>query len=66
MEYIEQDAIFNINTYTSETNAPWGISRISHRAKGSTTYEYDDSAGVGTCSYVIDTGIDVTHPVSAL
>jgi subtilisin family serine protease len=29
---------------------------------GSTTYTYDDSAGEGTCSYVIDTGIEIDHP----
>lgn len=27
-------------------------------------YTYDESAGEGTCAFVIDTGIDTTHPVS--
>jgi subtilisin family serine protease len=48
-------------TWVSQTNAPWGLGRISHRAKGSTTYVYDDSAGTGTCSYIIDTGIYTAH-----
>ncbi|KAK3369878.1 alkaline protease-like protein [Podospora didyma] len=61
VEFIEQEAIFTTNTYVSQTGAPWGLGRISHHAKGSTTYVYDNSAGVGTCSYVIDTGILVTH-----
>lgn len=61
VEYIEKEAIFRINAYTTQTNAPWGIARISHRAAGSTSYVYDDSAGVGTCSYVIDTGIYTAH-----
>ncbi|KAK3903312.1 peptidase S8/S53 domain-containing protein [Staphylotrichum tortipilum] len=61
VEYVEEDAIFTINTYVSQPNAPWGLGRISNRAKGSTTYVYDDSAGAGTCSYVIDTGIYVGH-----
>lgn len=66
MDYIEQDAIFTINTYTSQANAPWGLGRISHHDKGSTSYVYDDSAGVGTCAYVIDTGIYTAHSVSCL
>ncbi len=35
---------------------------MSHRARGNgTDYRYDDTAGNGTCSYVIDTGIQVDH-----
>ncbi|KAL6825142.1 subtilisin-like protein [Trichoderma camerunense] len=62
VEYIEQDAVVKINAYVSQTGAPWGLGRISHKARGSTTYVYDDSAGAGTCSYIIDTGVDATHP----
>ncbi|KAL6800757.1 subtilisin-like protein [Trichoderma sp. SZMC 28013] len=62
VEYIEQDAIVKVNAYVSQTGAPWGLGRISHKARGSTTYVYDDSAGAGTCSYIIDTGVDATHP----
>ncbi|KAK4039878.1 peptidase S8/S53 domain-containing protein [Parachaetomium inaequale] len=61
VEYVEEEAIFTINAYVSQSGAPWGISRISHKAKGSTTYVYDDSAGEGTCAYVIDTGIYTGH-----
>ncbi|KAL2016436.1 hypothetical protein VTK56DRAFT_3523 [Thermocarpiscus australiensis] len=61
VEYVEEEAVFTINTYVSETGAPWGIARLSHRARGSTTYVYDDSAGAGTCAYVIDTGIYTAH-----
>ncbi len=46
----------------TETNAPWGLARISHAANTSTSYTYDSSAGEGTCAYVIDTGIYVDHP----
>jgi len=49
-------------TYVTQSNAPWGLARISHRARGSTTYVYDDSAGRNTCSYIIDTGIYTAHP----
>ncbi|KAJ9143501.1 Subtilisin-like protein [Pleurostoma richardsiae] len=61
VEYIEQDAVVSINAYVSQTGAPWGLGRISHRARGSTTYVYDNSAGAGTCAYVIDTGIYTSH-----
>ncbi|KAG9503789.1 hypothetical protein J7337_003746 [Fusarium musae] len=30
--------------------------------KDHTTYTYDESAGQGTCTYVLDTGIEVDHP----
>lgn len=63
VEYIEQDAIATISTYVTQPSAPsWGLGRLSDR-DGSTTYTYDDSAGSGTCSYVLDTGIDTTHSV---
>jgi len=62
VEYIEQDAIITINAYTQQPGAPWGLGRISHRSKGSTTYEYDTSGGSGTCAYVIDTGVEASHP----
>lgn len=52
-----------MNAFVSQTGAPWGLGRISHKARGSTTYVYDDSAGEGTCAYIIDTGVDATHPV---
>lgn len=64
VEYIEQDAIVTINEAITQAGVPWGLSRISSRTNGGTTYVYDSSAGEGTCSYVIDTGIYVNHNVS--
>ncbi|RYP70049.1 hypothetical protein DL771_005740 [Monosporascus sp. 5C6A] len=67
VEFIEQDAIITINTdiqdraIVSQSGAPWGLGAISHRGSSSTTYVYDNSAGSGTCSYVIDTGIYTAH-----
>jgi subtilisin family serine protease len=61
VEYVEQDSIVSINAYVSQTGAPWGLGRISHKATGSTTYVYDSSAGAGTCAYIIDTGIYAAH-----
>lgn len=66
VEYIEQDAIITANDYISQENVPWGLARISHRTTGATSYVYDESAGEGTCSYIIDTGIYVNHTVGYL
>lgn len=62
VEYIVEDAEVKALEIQYESNAPWGLGRVSHVAKGNTTYAYDDSAGEGTCSYVVDTGIFVSHP----
>ncbi|KAL5593049.1 hypothetical protein FOBRF1_012151 [Fusarium oxysporum] len=48
-----------------QTDAPWGLGRISARATlGAPPYQYryrDDAAGAGTVAYVIDTGINDRH-----
>jgi subtilisin family serine protease len=60
VEYIEQDAV--VTAFATQEGAPWGLARLSNEAPGSTTYTYDESAGEGTCVYVIDTGVEATHP----
>lgn len=60
--YIEKDSVMHATALTTQTNATWGLGRISNSGPGSTTYKYDDSAGTGTFSYIIDTGIFVDHP----
>lgn len=60
VEYIEHDAI--VKAYATQENADWGLARLSNTSPDSSTYTYDDSAGEGVCAYVVDTGIDVTHP----
>ncbi|RDA84331.1 hypothetical protein CP532_4951 [Ophiocordyceps camponoti-leonardi (nom. inval.)] len=40
----------------------WNLARISHKKPGQKGYLYDESAGEGTCSYVMDSSIDVDHP----
>ncbi|KND94727.1 Cuticle-degrading protease [Tolypocladium ophioglossoides CBS 100239] len=66
VEYIEQDAIATqsdgLQDYIQQANATWGLSRISHRKAGGSTYGYHKTAGEGTCAYIIDTGIEHTHP----
>lgn len=67
VEFIEKDQI--MHTMAIQTNAPWGLSRLSSDkslAGGSDsslsyTYKYDDSAGNGVDIYVVDTGIFTEH-----
>ncbi|KAI1343512.1 subtilisin-like protease PR1I [Xylariaceae sp. FL0016] len=62
VEYVEQDVKFYLNAYLSVTPAPWGLARIAHRNNGSNKYTFEASGGEGTCTYMIDTGINVNHP----
>jgi hypothetical protein len=55
----------SINAYVTQSSPPWGLGRISHRS-GTTSYVYDNSAGSGTCAYIVDTGIYTAHPVRIL
>jgi len=52
---VEPDSVVSIGALTTQASAPWGLARISHRARGATTYIYDTTAGSGTYSYIIDT-----------
>ncbi|KAI0361573.1 serine protease [Trametes cingulata] len=69
VEYIAEDGIFHINAAVTQTNAPWGLQRISQTAKLSKqdtsaltyTYTYDSSAGSGVDIYIVDTGIYTAH-----
>ncbi|KAH7038300.1 peptidase S8/S53 domain-containing protein [Microdochium trichocladiopsis] len=58
--YIEKDATMSLQV--TQTGAPWGLARLSNTAPGSTTYTYDATAGAGACVYIIDSGVDVSHP----
>lgn len=52
--------------FTEQVDAPWGLTRISNREwkkDSGYDYDYDDSAGAGTCAYIVDTGILASHPV---
>lgn len=54
VRYIEPDRLMTLGA--TQTNAPWGLGRISHRNKGSTDYVYDERAGDATYGYTIDSG----------
>jgi subtilisin family serine protease len=60
--YIEPDGIATINTAVDQAGATWGLGRISHSQSGAADYYYDDSAGAGSCAYIIDTGVFADHP----
>jgi len=69
VQSISEDGTVTTFATSSQTNAPWGLQRISTVGKiGGTststlnyTYSYDDSAGEGVDVYVVDTGIYVNH-----
>ena len=44
-----------------ESNSPWGLGSISAKTGKSSNYIYDSTGGEGTYSYVVDTGIRITH-----
>ncbi len=56
---IERDR--EVNAFTTQTNATWGIDRIDQReVQLSTTFTYTNT-GVGVKAYIIDTGIRFGH-----
>ncbi|KAG8909670.1 subtilisin-like serine protease [Tulasnella sp. 417] len=66
--WVEEDAVVRISG--SQTNAPWGLSRLSSSTPlpansnvNSLTFDYtfNDEAGSGVDVYIIDTGIRDTH-----
>ncbi|KAB5578875.1 extracellular alkaline serine protease [Coniochaeta sp. 2T2.1] len=63
VEAVEEDQVWHPydDAIASQSNAPWGLVRLSHRNRGATDYVYDSSAGRGTYAYVIDTGLNVGH-----
>ncbi|GIZ42407.1 hypothetical protein CKM354_000568000 [Cercospora kikuchii] len=62
IESIEPNTRVTTSALVTQSNVPsYGLARISHRENGATDYVYDDSAGEGTFSYIIDTGIRTTH-----
>ncbi|KAJ7292968.1 serine protease [Mycena rebaudengoi] len=68
VESIEEDGI--MHTFVTQTNAPWGLSRLSQDARLNSTsttaltypYTYDaNAAGNGVDVYIVDTGVFTAH-----
>ncbi|KNE73426.1 hypothetical protein AMAG_17528 [Allomyces macrogynus ATCC 38327] len=61
--YVEQDQV--MRPLGVQNDAPWGLSRISHRNKPDTAhyaeYPFAENAGEGVTVYVVDTGINYNH-----
>ncbi|KAJ3364841.1 serine protease [Allomyces javanicus] len=55
----------NSTHHYTQKNAPWGLSRISHRARPDPAhykeYPHAADAGEGVTAYVVDTGVFVDH-----
>lgn len=69
VDFVEQDQLVTTSSLVTQANPPYGLARISHRKKGTTTFLYDSSAGEGTYAYIIDTVRILTnlpHHVSKL
>ncbi|KAM0543302.1 hypothetical protein ACHAPJ_012386 [Fusarium lateritium] len=60
---IEEDQKVYLSALTTQSNPPWGLSAISHADPPSvnSSYIYDASAGEGTFSYVLDSGLFAKH-----
>ena len=65
VEFVERDSMVTTKEYELQSNAPWGLARISHREPiglgNFNKYQFDDNAGSGVDAYVIDTGINIHH-----
>ncbi|KAF4506624.1 hypothetical protein G6O67_006690 [Ophiocordyceps sinensis] len=60
VDYIEKDT--KVTLYATQADADWGLARLSNDEANGGAYSFDDSAGEGTCAYIIDTGIDASNP----
>ncbi|KAI4677380.1 hypothetical protein J4E81_010954 [Alternaria sp. BMP 2799] len=58
---VEKDFLMYPTALVTQTNAPWGLASVSSRTRGATSYVYDSTAGDKTYSYVLDSGIRITH-----
>ncbi|KAM5349951.1 hypothetical protein ACJ41O_006456 [Fusarium nematophilum] len=60
---LEPDQEVVLASPITQDNPPWGLSAISHAnpPRSNASYIYDSSAGTGTFSYVLDSGLFVDH-----
>jgi len=64
INYIEENQVVSIGQCVSQTTDDWNLLRIPERLLdlgSADTYRFPNSAGLGVTSYVIDTGVLITH-----
>ncbi|KAM3543230.1 hypothetical protein ARSEF1564_003860 [Beauveria bassiana] len=61
VQYVEQNTKMVAFAPATQSPSTWGLARISHETRGASNYLYDSSSGSGTCSYIVDSGIDTSH-----
>jgi cerevisin len=63
--YVEKDQVVYATEIDTQSGAPWGLARISHREtltmRTYDKYLHDPLGGEGVTIYVIDTGINIEH-----
>ncbi|RKP23831.1 peptidase S8/S53 domain-containing protein [Syncephalis pseudoplumigaleata] len=63
VDFIERDS--TVYATATQYNAPWGLSRISHREtltfRTYSKYLYDPHGGEGITAYIVDTGVNIHH-----
>lgn len=60
---IEEDQEVSLDGYQLQKSPTWGLDRIDQRSNDlNSMYFYNDLAGTDVWNYVLDTGIDISHP----
>lgn len=63
VDFVEHDSV--IRTAALQTNAPWGLARITNRDaltfRNFNKYPHDSHAGTDVTAYILDTGINTKH-----
>ncbi|RCI17170.1 hypothetical protein L249_3198 [Ophiocordyceps polyrhachis-furcata BCC 54312] len=65
VEYVAEDQYMTASSVVENPALSWGLVLLSHNTsdyQNYNTYVTDDTAGEGTCVYVLDSGVDDSHP----
>jgi subtilisin family serine protease len=64
IDYVECAQVYTTQTCKTQFGAAWGLVRTTSVQRPlDEAYTYEDNAGAGVDVYVIDTGIEITHPL---